>query len=267
MVERRRLVVRAARGECTRGRAARCRRPCSTKCTSLVATSGSSSSLAASTQDLVQHALLGEAVVLELDEDVARLERVAQLARAPGSRCGGPCSSTRCGTRPPRQPVSATSPRLRSAIASKRDARRALARRLEVPARDERDEVLVALAARREQDEVSRAALPGARDVELAAEDRLRRPPPGRPCSAGSRRTCCRGRSARRRACPSRFTRSGRAAELHRARQERVLRVDVEVDELAGIGGRPGRSRPRVAARAARRGPATPADRPASPAR
>ena len=127
-------------------------------------------------EDAVQDRLLGQAVVLQLDVEAARLEARRAAPRAPRARALALLEDGLRDTRPPMHPVIATSPFECAAISSIATRRRPV----DVPARDEPDEVLVALGAS------PRGAAGGMppcpprwpHDVELAAEDR-----PGRSAS------------------------------------------------------------------------------------
>ena len=115
---------------------------------------------------------------------------------------------------------------------------------LEVAARDQVDQVLVAGAVLRDQQQVVdrvearlvlRALLlveaRAGRDVRLAADDRLARPPRAPSRGTRPRRTGCRGRSCRRPADRATSPASKSGVELDRAVEQRVLGVQVQMRE------------------------------------
>ncbi len=177
-------------------------------------------------QDAVDDRLLRQSVVLQLDVQAPRLERVAERRE---DLAAAPLALLEDGLRDqtahaPRQPD--------EALRARRDLFEAERRALHVRARDEPDEVLVALGGGGEERQVLPVAA-AARDVELASEDRLdlgllrrlvQRDRPEHVAVVGDG--------------DGLHSRSGdpldQVFHLHRAVEQRILSVNVEVVVFSG---------------------------------
>ena len=189
-------------------------------------------------EDAVQDRLLGEAVVLQLDVERARLEAAPSACRASCAPASTPSSRTRCATTPPMQPVSAMRPFVRPSSAVERDARHARRRR---PDRARRTRARRARRGSCSPPPSPRAAGGGAPcwpadDLELGAEDRLHAQLLG-GLVEGDRAEHVAVVGQGHGAHALLLDLLDEVLHLHRAVQHRVLRVDVEVDEVGHFQG------------------------------
>ncbi len=190
-------------------------------------------------EDAVEHALLLEAVVLELDVERAGLERVAEA-----SQLGAPRVLALVEDALREHPAHAAGEADQALLVLldevEGDARRELARGLDMAAGDDADEVPVAGLAGGEEDQVvhglvaAGAALGvtgAARHVDLAAEDGLDALLLARLVELdGAEHVAVVGE--RHRSHAERLRPGDEVLDLERTVEQRVLRMDVEMDEL-----------------------------------